>query len=76
MYDFKYLKLRIKEIFDTQEAFAKAMGMAYTSLNSRLNNKIEWKGSEIAKACTLLGISWSDIDKYFFAPKVHKICTL
>lgn len=74
-YDFKKLKLRIKEVFDTQEAFAEAMGMNYVSLNQRLNNTVDWKLPEIAKACDLLGILWSEIKAYFFTEKVQISCT-
>lgn len=73
VFDYKKLKLKIKEVFDTQEAFAKAMDMNYTSLNQRLNNVIEWKTPEIAKACDLLGINLAEAHVYFFAVKVEKI---
>lgn len=71
MYDYKKLKLKIKEVFDTQEAFAKAMDMSYTALNQRLNNVIEWRISEIAQVCDLLGILLDEIPLYFFTPKVQ-----
>ena len=63
---YKKLKLKIKEVFDTQEAFAKAMGMGKTALNQRLNGSVEWKSSEIAKACYLLHIPLTDAYLYFF----------
>lgn len=63
---YKKLKLKIKEVFDTQEAFAKAMGMGKTALNQRLNGSVEWKSSEIAKACDLLHIPLTDAHLYFF----------
>ena len=63
---YKKLKLKIKEVFDTQEAFAKAMGMSKTALNQRLNGSTEWKASEIAKACDLLHIPLTDAYLYFF----------
>lgn len=69
--DYKRLKLKIKEVFDTQENFAKAMGMSKTALNQRLNGSVEWKTSEIAKACGLLGISITDAHLYFFTQKVQ-----
>ena len=67
------LKLKIKEVFDTQEAFAKAMDMSYTALNQRLNNAVEWKTPEIVKACGILSIPLEDAHLYFFTPKVEKI---
>ena len=66
-FDYKLLKLKIKEVFDTQEAFAKAMGMSPTALNLRLNNNIQWKTPEIAKACGLLKIPLSEAHLYFFS---------
>lgn len=69
---YKKLKLKIKEVYDNQRAFAKAMGMDYTSLNGRLNNKVQWKAAEIAKACELLGIPLYQAHLYFFAQKVEK----
>lgn len=68
--DYKMLKLKIKEVYDTQPAFAKAMGMSYTSLNQRLNGSVEWKVSEIAKACDLLHIPLTEAHLYFFTQKV------
>lgn len=69
--DYKKLKLKIKEVYDTQEAFAEAMGMSKTALNQRLNGSVEWKASEIAKACDLLHIPLTDAHLYFFTPKVQ-----
>jgi transcriptional regulator with XRE-family HTH domain len=68
--DFKKLKLKIKEVYDTQEAFAEAMEMSKTALNQRLNNSVEWKSSEIAKACDLLHIPLAEAYIYFFTLKV------
>jgi DNA-binding transcriptional regulator YdaS (Cro superfamily) len=48
--DYKDLKLKIKAVFDTQEAFAEALGWSRTALNQRLNGAVQWKTSEIAKA--------------------------
>lgn len=73
--DYKKLKLKIKEVYDTQPAFAEAMGMNYTSLNQRLNNVVEWRTSDIARACELLGIPLEEAHLYFFTPKVEKIST-
>ena len=69
MYDFKMLKLKIKEVYDTQEDFAKALGMSKTSLNLRLNNGVDWKMDEVKNICTLLDIPFSDVPRYFFCPQ-------
>ena len=68
--DYKKLKLKIKEVFDTQDAFSKAMEMSRTALNQRLNGSVEWKMSEVAKACDLLHIPLTDAHLYFFTRKV------
>ena len=72
MYDFKMLKLKIKEVYDTQEDFAKALGMSKTSLNLRLNNGVDWKMDEVKNICTLLDIPFNDVPRYFFCPQVQK----
>jgi hypothetical protein len=59
-----------QEVFDTQEAFAKAMEMSYSALNQKLNDSTEWKSSEIAKACDLLHIPLTEAHVYFFTAKV------
>lgn len=71
--DYKRLKLKIKEVFDTQEVFAKAMGMSKTALSQRLNGSVEWKSSEISQACELLHIPITDTHLYFFTQKVQNI---
>lgn len=68
--DYKKLKLKIKEVYDTQEAFSKAMDISYSALNQKLNESTEWKSSEIAKACELLNIPLVDAHLYFFTKKV------
>jgi len=69
-FNYKMLKLKIKEVYETQEAFAEAMGMSYTILNQRLNNVVQWKSPEIAKACELLHIPLTDAHLYFFTLEV------
>lgn len=68
--DYKKLKLKIKEVYDTQEAFAKAMRMSKTALNQRLNGSVEWKTSDITRSCELLHIPLTDAHLYFFVRKV------
>lgn len=66
------LKGKIKEIFGTQEAFAIALGIARTSLYSKLNNNTEFTQTEMLKSLELLQVEKSEIDTYFFTPKVQK----
>ena len=70
MFDYSKLKGKIKEVFGTQSAFAKAMGLSGVSLSSKLNNLTGFTQSEINKACELRGISFEFINVYFFREKV------
>lgn len=69
---FNYNKLRgkIREKFETQDAFAEAIGIGRTSLSLRLNGKLEFSQQEINKSIEALGLSESDIPTYFFTKKV------
>lgn len=69
-FDFKLLKLKIKEVYDSQENFAEAMGLGYTVLNQRLNNRLQWKPEDIVRACQLLHIPLAEAHLYFFIQKV------
>lgn len=64
---YRKLKGKIKEVYDTQEAFGKAMDMGKVALSQRLNGSVEWKASEIAKACDKLNIPLADAYMYFFS---------
>lgn len=70
MFDYSKLKGRIKEIYNTQDAFADDMEMHRVSLNQRLSGIIEWRAPEIKKACELLNVPLEKAHLYFFAPKV------
>jgi len=65
-YDYSKLLGRIKEMYSTQEAFARKMPIGYVSLNQRLNNKLEFNSSEILIAADLLDIQKEEIPLYFF----------
>lgn len=69
---FNYNKLRgrIREIFGTQEAFGKAIGLSNTSISAKLNNKVEWTQQEINKATEVLKIADSEVYTYFFTEEV------
>jgi hypothetical protein len=75
-YDFRKLKGKIKEMFNTQNDFATAMEMTPTTLSSKLNNQFDFSSSEITKAVNLLHISspeeaWT----FFFTEKVENNST-
>ncbi len=69
-FDYSKLKGKIKEVFGTQKAFAKAMNISGVSLSAKLNNTVAFTQSEINKACELLGIPIEFIPVYFFTEKV------
>lgn len=70
-FDYRKLRGKIREVFDTQENFAKAMIMGTTSLSAKLNNYVQWTQSEIDRACTLLEIKDDEITVYFFTKQVQ-----
>lgn len=71
MFDYSKLRGKIREVFGTQEAFAKELQMSTATLSDKLNNKSDWSQAEIDKSIRLLMISKEDIHKYFFAEKVQ-----
>ena len=70
IYDYSKLRGKIKEVFNTQKAFAVAMNMDFVSINQRLNNIVDWKTSDITRACALLGIPLVEVYRYFFVEKI------
>lgn len=67
--EYNYAKLRgkIREVFKTDGAFARAMGFTCPTLSKKLNNTTEWKRAEMHKACVLLGIPLEEVPLYFFS---------
>ena len=63
---FRKLQGRIKELFETQGAFAAAMGLSETTITAKLKGRIDWKRSEMRKACELLDIPLAELVDYFF----------
>lgn len=66
-YNYSKLLGRIVEIVGTQSNFASKMELSERTISLKLNGKIGWKQSEIAKACDVLSIPDTDIPVYFFA---------
>lgn len=71
-FDYRKLRGKIKEIYNTQNNFAEALGIGRVSLSQRLNNDLEFSNSEIFNACRLLKIPQSEIALYFFTPEAQK----
>lgn len=75
-YNFDKLKGKIKEVFNTQNEFAEALGIAPNTLSSKLNNQFDFSSNEISKAVKLLKID-SPIEAWniFFTQEVEKTST-
>lgn len=71
MFDYSKVRGKIREVFGTQESFAKAMGISSATISDKLNNKTEWTQKEIDNAVELLNIAKENIPVYFFTEKVQ-----
>ena len=69
--DYSKLLGKITEKFGTQAEFANALGISERSVSLKLNNKVSWKDSEIARA--VLEIDPENIPAYFFKYKVQQV---
>lgn len=64
--DYSKLKGRIVEKFDSNQKFGQAMGWSDKTTSYKINGKIEWKQSDIERACDKLNIPPVEIPDYFF----------
>lgn len=71
MFEHNKLSGLIIEKFKTKRNFAKEMKLSERTIYLKLQGKIEFKQSEIEKACKLLGIIDEDIPVYFFSKNVQ-----
>lgn len=55
-FNYNKLKGKIKEVYGTQQEFAKALGISATTLNTRLKNETFFNQSEIEKTKELLNL--------------------
>lgn len=72
MYNYQKLLGKIKEVFNDNSSFASAMEKSERTISLKLNNKREFKQSEIIVACELLNIRVNEIPSYFFELKVQR----
>lgn len=70
-FDYSKLRGQIRENYNTQSDFAKAMGFSSASLSAKLNGKVQFTQNEMDNACSLLKIDKADIAAYFFTGKVQ-----
>lgn len=71
--EYNYQKLLgvMRERGFTQELLAKKSNMSVASLNLKLNNKREFRQSEIRLISSALNLKVGDIGDYFFTPKLR-----
>lgn len=69
MTDTLKLKAAIMESGMNQERLAELLGMTSATFNYKVNNKSEFKASEIKKLCEVLKIT--EVNTIFFADKVE-----
>ena len=72
VFDYSKLLGRIKECGFTQETLAKHIGIAESSMCLKLNNKANFRQTEIFLICNALEIEIDEIGVYFFTQKVRK----
>lgn len=70
--DYAKLRGKIREVFGTNRKFSEAIGMEYSSLSAKLNNKSPWKREEMEKACIALGIPIEEVYVYFYQRDAQK----
>lgn len=70
-FNYSKLKGKIIEVFGSQSEFAKAMDWSERTLSLKMNGKVPWKQPDILKAISLLNLSESDIQEYFFTMEVQ-----
>lgn len=70
-YDYSKLSGKIREVFGTNGAFAKAMGLSERTVSLKMTSKVGWKQEEMDKALGLLGVPCEEVGVYFFRQKVH-----
>lgn len=71
-FDYRKLRGKIREVYETQDKFAEKLGIGRVSLSQRLNNILDFSQKEILLACELLGIPTEECYLYFFTLEVQK----
>lgn len=70
LFDYRKLRGRIIEKFETQGNFAGIIGMTERNLSLKLNNGVSFTQKDIIQWCDILEISTDEIPAYFFTRKV------
>lgn len=72
-FDYSKLSGLIREKCHTRAVFADKIGLSSHSLSLKMNGKLQWKQTEICKACEILNIENENIPIYFFNSRVQTI---
>lgn len=75
VYDYSKLRGRIVEVHKTLKTFSDLMGWSERTNGLKLSGAVEWKQSEIVRACALLDIGIEEMQEYFFKLNVQRNCT-
>lgn len=65
-FNYMVLKDKIDQNFKNRSEFAKQLGITYTELSYKLNNKSAFTQNQIALCIKLLGLSSADVHDCFF----------
>ncbi len=72
-HDYSLLQQKIKEVYKTNEMFAKQVGISYNTVCNYLSNKTPISSDKIEVIRRALGIKDYEINKYFFVPYVSQV---
>lgn len=72
-FDYSEIRKLIKEKYATEEEFAKAIGLGRVSLSQKFNNAYDFTRSQMINILNALELPLSEIDRYFFTPKVQEV---
>ena len=65
-FEYKKLKGRIVEKYDTREKFGEAIGLSNTSMSLKLNGQTSFSQADVIKWCKALDIDLHDVGDYFY----------
>lgn len=66
MYQYRKIKARILEKYETRDRFAAALDISKVALSRKLNNKAQFRQSDIVTWARLLEIPVEKYGEYFF----------
>jgi hypothetical protein len=72
IFDYSLLKEEIAEKYGSNEKMNKNTNITNTTFSGKINNKVEFKQSEMIQIIKALDGDMSDIPKYFFNISVKK----